>query len=243
MSTWDAILLGWLNHLVAFDQQTFYVALFLSDRVPWVFSAVLLAGLWFVGAPDEAQPASGQLSRQESRSRVLLTVLSTVLAFIAARLLAYLAARPRPLVSFPLEAPIDPQVWEVIVNLLKGDGAFPSDYAAFWFALAAGVWTYNWKAGAAVAGVSLFFSALRVAVGYHWPSDMISGACLGVLMSLAVFWTRRRLTWLVNPTLQLFENVPVLAYPLGILLLFDMTQRMAWLFGLVATVFGIGIAR
>ena len=236
---WDETLLVWLNQLLALNQQTFFAGLFLADRVPLVLSAMVIVGLWYTGKAGNLQPQSGQLSRHDSRWRVLLIFLSTVIAFMLARWLSGLLFRPAPLLDVSLQVPIDPHIWAGIVEQFRGSGAFPSDHAAFWFALTAGLFTYNWRAGLTAGLASLFFSALRVGVGYHYPSDMVAGACLGILILVGVFSMRSKLTWVTHPTLRFFEKTSVVAYPLGLLLMLDITQRMAWLFGLLATLLGI----
>lgn len=236
---WDYQILSWLNHWVAYSPATFHLALVLTDKVPWVLSALTLILLWFAGdQDDELEPGSPLF---EHRRLVLLVVLSAVLSFVLARPIAAAAARPRPLVFFPLETPIDAAAWQSIVNALGADGAFPSDHAAFWMSLTAGIFVANrrWGWGAVLATV--FFSALRVAVGYHYPSDILAGMALGLGVFALVYWARDKLIWLTNPTINLFSSYPYLAYPLAFFILLDLTQRMSFLFGILATVFGIEV--
>ena len=239
MFTWDDTLLTWLNHLVALNPQTFVVSLFLSNRVPYILSALTLVALWFQGEESLAAQRPGQLTRQESRCRVILIFVSAVLAFILARFADNLIFRPRPLVDFPLQVPLDPQAWSEIVAAFKSDNAFPSDNAAFWFALAAGLFSYNRRAGWGAVLAGLLFSLLRVGLGYSYPTDIIAGACLGILTWVGVFSIGDRLTWITHFTLQFFEKAPMLAYPLGLGLLLDITQQLRWIFAGLTILFGI----
>jgi len=240
---WDLIGLLWLNHLVARSEGTFLVALFLSDRVPWVLSAAALVGMWFLGGDlPRSEDESLESPRLRGRQQVLLVLLAAVLAFIAARPLAYLAHRPRPLVSgLPLSAPVAPEVWQAVVQALGGTMAFPSDHTAFWGALSVGIFLLDRRAGVGSVIAVLFFSALRIGLGYHYPSDVLAGWLLGFWMLAIVYLLRGRLAWLINPTLRFFDSAPVLMYPLAMLALLDITQRMAWLFGLLANLFGIQV--
>ncbi len=241
---WDLIGLLWLNHLVARSESTFLAALFLSDRVPWVLSAATLVWMWFLGGDlppvEEDEPLDSP--RLRGRQQVLLVLLAAVLAFIAARPIAALVQRPRPLVSgLPLQAPVAPEVWQAVVQALGSSRAFPSDHTAFWGALSVGLFLIHRRAGVISTLATLFFSGLRIGLGYHYPSDMLAGWLLGFWMLALVYLLRDRLAWLINPTLRFFDRAPVIMYPLAMLALLDITQRLAWLFGLLANLFGIQV--
>jgi hypothetical protein len=71
-------------------------------------------------------------------------------------------------------------------------------------------------------GISLLLVVARVAVGFHYPSDMIAGAAIGAAFTVAAMWLfdhvaiiRRPLLWVA----RLFERPPVnyLLYALGAL--------------------------
>jgi len=238
MLAWDVALLTLTHKLIATNAPAFFAVLFLADRVPLVISTMVLVALWFSGQPDGTSQQPARLTQRESRQRVLLILFSMVAAFFLAQVIGDLFFRPRPLVDLPLQVPIDPQIWTSIVDQLRNDGGFPSQHAAFWFALTAGLFTFDWRAGLAAGLISLFFSALRMGLGYNYPSDTIAGACLGILTCAGIFSIRQKLAWLILPTFQFFRRNPILAYPFGLLVMIDITQRMRWLFGLLAILFG-----
>jgi undecaprenyl-diphosphatase len=59
--------------------------------------------------------------------------------------------------------------------------SFPSDHAALYFALAATIYSVNRKLGYYAFGLALLLDAARLYLGFHYFSDMIGGAGLGVL--------------------------------------------------------------
>jgi undecaprenyl-diphosphatase len=75
------------------------------------------------------------------------------------------------------------------VNLLLTHSAtpsFPSGHAAFFFALSTVVYLYNKKTGLLFLLASFLISVSRVFAGIHWPSDILAGALIGVIVGWVV---------------------------------------------------------
>lgn len=71
------------------------------------------------------------------------------------------------------------------------EASFPSGHATFFFALATIVYFYNKKLGIIFFIASFFIALARVFVGVHWPSDILAGALLGILMGYILNWLFR----------------------------------------------------
>lgn len=115
------------------------------------------------------------------RPRVLvsgvLAGLASGVALLVAGLLSALVDRPRPFVGHP-------QIHAFLAHV--PDAGFPSDHATAAFAIAGvlllrhGLWTVPVLIAAAALAIS------RVLIGLHYPSDVLAGAVLGLLVATAV---------------------------------------------------------
>jgi undecaprenyl-diphosphatase len=113
------------------------------------------------------------------RRAALAAVLSAGVALLIAKVISELVDRARPFV-------VDPHG----VHLFSGhaaDPGFPSDHATGAFAVAMAIYLRNrlWGGIALVAAAVL--SVGRVAIGVHFPSDVLAGAALGCVVALALF--------------------------------------------------------
>ena len=76
--------------------------------------------------------------------------------------------------------------------------SFPSDHAAFFFALALGIFLASRRAGiVAVAWTLVVICGSRIATGTHSVLDIVAGLAIGGLILLAVILTATR--WIVRP--------------------------------------------
>ncbi len=67
--------------------------------------------------------------------------------------------------------------------------SFPSGHSAFFFAFSTIVYFYNKKAGWLSFVASFLISFSRIASGVHWPSDILAGALIGILIGLVVWFS------------------------------------------------------
>jgi undecaprenyl-diphosphatase len=66
------------------------------------------------------------------------------------------------------------------------DPSFPSDHATGGFALACGMLLYDRFVGAVLLMLAAALAFARVYVGIHYPGDVLAGAGIGVLATLAL---------------------------------------------------------
>jgi membrane-associated phospholipid phosphatase len=232
----DNWLLHVANHWVARSDTAFFQALSLSDQSSWVLAACAFVALWFAGEADTVGAQSVRISRIECRRRVLLIGLALPVSFFLARVLQDHVVRLRPLVNADMEIPIDPQLWQGIKSTLSLEGSFPSDHAVMFFVIITGALSINVWAGLLTLAIGLYYSILRVGIGFHWPSDVLAGALLGILATLLLFAIKPRLVKILDLVILQFDRYPAVTYPLSFLMLLDLSQKFSMLFYLLSLV-------
>jgi undecaprenyl-diphosphatase len=108
----------------------------------------------------------------------LLAGAAAATSLAVAVVLSRLVDRPRPFVGDAAH-----------VHLLVGHGAdpgFPSDHATAAFAIATALLLYHRRSGIAALIAAALLAVDRVAVGVHYPGDVLAGAALGALAALAL---------------------------------------------------------
>jgi undecaprenyl-diphosphatase len=114
--------------------------------------------------------ANGERWRAWRRTAVA-AALSAGLALAVGKVISELVDRSRPFV-------VDPSG----VHLFSGhtaDPGFPSDHATGAFAVAMAIWLRDRRWGTVALIAAAVLSVGRVAIGVHFPSDVVAGAALG----------------------------------------------------------------
>jgi membrane-associated phospholipid phosphatase len=162
--------------------------------------AALIWWAWF--RPDAKQ----SVDREYLSCGIFTAFLSVVAARSVAALLPY---RERPIHRPELHLRM-PFVFNE--STVVHWSSFPSDHAAMFFALALSVFFVSRRAGiAAFCYVLLFVCAPRLFMGFHYPTDLVAGALIGIAVAyLSRIDSFRRATTL--PVMRCMERSPGLFY-------------------------------
>lgn len=173
--TADRAIVVWLNHAVGasprFDQLLHFVnGNVLFKGVPYV------SALWWLGSNQRTTPES-------SRDFMFRWIVALVVALILARVLQnWGPMRPRPIADPALSLKafsLGDQNYFVKLN------SFPSDHAVEFCAMSLAIWWRHRLFGIlAFAWAVVIILLPRLYFGYHYPSDLLSGALIG----LGIMW-------------------------------------------------------
>ena len=136
----------------------------LTDPGPWKYPLFALAAVFFL--------------RRGRRGAIALITLALTLAAsdqLSSKVLKPIFQRPRPSAALADTRPLFG---------IRGTYSFPSTHAANFFAAAPVVGAVFPPASIAALGLAVAVSLSRIYVGDHYPSDVIAGAILGILVGL-----------------------------------------------------------
>jgi undecaprenyl-diphosphatase len=119
------------------------------------------------------------LSFKRTRMGIAALISAGIARGLIKPLITFFYHRPRPYVVLHT-TPLIP------VNADESMGSFPSGHAIFFFALAFAVWKYDRRLGWWFLAGAAIMGAARVAAGVHWPSDVVGGAVLGIIVAECV---------------------------------------------------------
>lgn len=181
-SLFDAIVHGFANN-------------YLLKSLPLV---VLVYFLWFSVSPD------AQLALLR-RSRLLVTLFAATAGPLLAKLFSNtLPFRHRPMheaaLNFTMPLHMDRDV-------VTGWSSFPSDTTAILFPLATGIFMVSRRLGIMAFALATMAAFARVYSGLHYPTDVLTGALLGIVAFFLLDATRLK-PLLTQPCFKAMAQYP-----------------------------------
>ncbi len=145
-----------------------------------IVAYVNAAELLFAGMLVAAFVLVGGHQRRDTRRAAAAAGLSAGVALLVAHFLSTLVDRPRPFAADPGSVHL--------FALHAADPGFPSDHATAAFAIAVALMLRQRAWGAAVLASATVLGVGRVAMGVHYPTDVLGGAALGALTAVGLWW-------------------------------------------------------
>ena len=162
----DTEIVLWLNQWAGrFSLLDAVEKLIVSDYFIPVSISLCLLAMWFAGKDPQSRGA-----HQRAVLRALLTV---GFANLVVLILNDHYFRPRPFAEHDL----------TLLFYQPTDSSFPANPAAVGFAMASGMWQGSWKLGAFFYGLATLWGLSRIYAGVFYPSDVVAGALIGVVIS------------------------------------------------------------
>lgn len=140
-------------------------------------------------------------ARRGARRAVVAAGLSAGLGLFLAQFISHAVNRPRPFVADPSGVHMFSQH--------AADPGFPSDHATAAFAIAVAIMLRDRRWGAVALAFATVLAVGRVAMGVHYPSDVLGGAALGAICALVLYAApvRRVLNRIADLSGSLFDGV------------------------------------
>lgn len=214
MNTIDVEILLFFNGFARKIWSLDYLMVFLSENhlLKGGVLAIILWAFWF------QRHSENPFLRQQ----VISTIVSSFFALFLARALALtLPFRLRPLhdplLDFKLPYTMSPR-------MLESWSAFPSDHAVLFMAMAAGIFFISRRVGTAALVYVVFAICLpRIYLGLHYPTDILGGAGLGVVIA-RLFHIERIRNWLASPALRWLQKSPASFYAFAFFLTYQLAD-------------------
>lgn len=172
MMTLDIQVFHLLNSLAGQSPYLDGLIVFLASYLAYVLVALLLVLVFF-----------SHYSKREKLEILLVAGISSVIAkYGITEIIRFFYHRPRPFSAL-----------QDISQLLANDAwSFPSGHATFFFAMAMAICLYNKKWGILFFVGAVVITLGRVIAGVHYPSDILGGALIGIVVAYATFYGYRR---------------------------------------------------
>lgn len=156
--------------------RSFDLFVYRLTELPILKSAIPVALLWWSWASKRGERSPIPFA---ARSLAGLYVAAPVAQILQLSLPVRLRPLSNPSLDLTLPFGFNPQVFERL------DSSFPSDHAVLFFAISTAVWSASRSLGAfAFAWTAVAICLPRIYAGYHYPTDILAGAALGIVVML-----------------------------------------------------------
>lgn len=213
MNQFDFAIIHFLNTF-AHRSEKFDAAVFLVEESNLLKGGIALALVWWAWFRYE-KPSS------DKREFLLFAFVSSTVALLLGRALSlWIPFRERPLLNpqYHFQLPYS------VTGSVHSWNSSPSDHAVLFFCLAATLWMVSRTLGILAMCHALFVVCLpRIYVGYHYPTDILAGALLGIGAAFLanVAWLRKGIA---RPALRWIEVNPAFFYAVAFVGTFEVAE-------------------
>jgi undecaprenyl-diphosphatase len=227
----DSSLLLWINHPAGRSGVVDRLIYDLADS-DLLKGGVFLALYWWLWFDHRAD-------RKEAHRRdVVVALIAAVITAVVSR--AFQVGLPfhqRPLhtrdLGLHVPLTVDPET-------LNTFSSFPSDHAMLFFALCVPLWSRSrWLGIAAGLWTAVVICVPRIYLGFHFPSDVVAGAILGIVLMLILRALIARTT-VPDRVVGFAYSYPVAFYPLAFVLSLELATLFADVRHFIVDAVGLG---
>lgn len=127
--------------------------------------------------------------KKKDKNFLFIPLISALVSrFVFTEIIRFFYFRPRPFVEQGI----------ILLFDHPPTASFPSGHAAFFFALSAGIYSFNKKAGLWFFAGSAAIGLARVLAGVHYFSDVLAGFAIGVFSFWLISLLSKKFVYLNN---------------------------------------------
>jgi undecaprenyl-diphosphatase len=217
VNSFDLAILKFFNHF-AFRSALFDYMVEGVEKFYFTRGLGLICLLWWIWF-------RGGAHARRDREIVVATAVATFVSLFLGRFLAHwLPFRIRPFVNPQLGMRFPHEV-TCTGPMLRSWSSFPSDHAMMWFAVATGIYLASRRLGVIAFIYAFVFICLpRIYLGMHYPTDILAGIVLGIVICLLInrAWFRERIA---GPALDWSVRYQGVFYVFVFLLSFELASQ------------------
>ena len=172
----DILVLQFIRHIVGVSKVTDWLVVFFADYLIYILIAAFIYFLFKL-------PRASYNIKSKIRFFALATLSVILSRGILTELIRFFFFRLRPFVAFSFSP---------LISVAATEGSFPSGHMALIIPIALAMFTIDRKKGFWFMVLALLIGIARIAVGVHYPSDILGGIFVGLLSFFAVKWSLSR---------------------------------------------------
>ncbi len=220
MNIIDTPIIEFLNQYATKSEMFDRIVFFISNN-PLIKGGLLMMLLWW------------GWFKVKNQVNIISSLLGCFIAMVMARVLALsLPERLRPLHESTLDFVLP---FGISTSALSGWSSFPSDHAVLFYALAATMFFIARSVGVfAVIYVTVFIALPRVYFGLHYPTDILGGAIIGIMIVLLCN-SKHFIKYVSQPIYNYSISKPEIFYPI----FFMITYQIASMFNSARELMGM----
>ena len=154
---------------------------FLADVFPYL--VVLLAGIFLLFHHDVLPSKNPFKAFAQKWKEIFIVFFSAVFAWLVSEIMKVIFHTTRPFLAF-----------QNVPSLIPETGfSFPSQHTTFFTALALAIFFSHKKVGYVFMFFAVLIGLARIAVGVHFPIDILGGFILGTLIAYLVRFLYRKI--------------------------------------------------
>lgn len=161
----DLWLFSFLHGLAGVSPILDSIIVFFAAYFPYLLILIFVGLVFFSAYP-----------KREKLEILFVTAFSSLVArFGAVELIRFFIHRPRPFLTLSFQPLLSESSW-----------SFPSGHATFFFGMAMAVYLYNKRWGSWFFAAATLICLCRIISGVHYPSDILGGAFVGIVVAYLV---------------------------------------------------------